>query len=170
VGNWPRPHFGGWSPWGAGLTRAGVSRPCSPFIHCKFWIWKSSSTSNSMNLGGVEGQASVRKRPGLWSPLRAAGLRGWGEGVLGAVRACEVLFQQGATLGQVHDLGHLLLYQPWRAWPSRDPGCLIEPGLLDIWWPMGAPAHAPPSLCVPQEWWWPAALSGRCPHSSLAQI
>jgi len=28
-----------------------------------------------MNLGGVEGQASVRKRPGLWSPLRAAGLR-----------------------------------------------------------------------------------------------
>ena len=62
-----------------------------------------------MNLGGVEGQASVRKRPGLWSPLRAAGLRGCGEGVLGAVRACEVLFQQGATLGQVHDLGHLLL-------------------------------------------------------------
>ena len=50
---------------------------------------------------------------------------------LGLSGPCEVLSQQGAALVQVQDLGLLLPGQPWswRAWPSRDPGQSLGPGL-----------------------------------------
>ena len=67
---------------------------------------------------------------------------------LGLSGPCEVLSQQGAALAQVQDLGLLLPDQPWswRAWPSRDPGQSLGPGLGDTWWAVGAPAHVPPDL------------------------
>ena len=49
---------------------------CAHVVQATFPILISSSASNCMNLGGVEGQAPVRKPPGLWSPPRAAGPRG----------------------------------------------------------------------------------------------
>ena len=50
---------------------------------------------------------------------------------LGLSGPCEMLFQQGAVLTQDQDLGLFLPDQSWswRAWPSRDPGKTLGPGL-----------------------------------------
>ena len=50
---------------------------------------------------------------------------------LGLSGACEVLSQQGTAVADIQDLGLLLPDQPWswRAWPSRDPGQSLGPGL-----------------------------------------
>ena len=50
---------------------------------------------------------------------------------LGLSGPCEVLSQQGTAVAEVQDLGLLLPDQPWswRAWPSRDPGQSLGPGL-----------------------------------------
>ena len=50
---------------------------------------------------------------------------------LGLSGPCEVLSQQGTAVADIQDLGLLLPDQPWswRAWPSRDPGQSLGPGL-----------------------------------------
>ena len=72
---------------------------------------------------------------------------------MGLSGPCEVLSQQGAALGQVQDLGHLLPRRPWgwKAWPSRDPGYCVEPGLGGPWWFGGTLLMAPQTLPEPNN-------------------